>query len=113
MTKLNRVPSKSGLLALLFSMLMLFGGFSYADITRDPAAGEKLVTLTVERMTWAGCVVAVSKALTTLEGVKEIEVDLDEKTAIVIYETAKVSIAKLTAATTDVGFPSTVKLAAN
>jgi len=51
MTKLNRVPSKSGLLALLFSMLMLFGGFSYADITRDPAEGEKLVTLTVERMT--------------------------------------------------------------
>ena len=55
----------------------------------------------------------MSKALTTLEGVKEIEVDLDEKTAIVIYETAKVSVAKLTAATTDVGFPSTVKLAAN
>ena len=55
----------------------------------------------------------MSKALTTLEGVKEIEVDLDEKTAIVIYETAKVDIAKLTRATTDVGFPSSVKIAAN
>ncbi len=52
-------------------------------------------------------------SLTSLEGVSEVEVDLDEKTAVVIYETAKVDIAKLTKATTDVGFPSKVKIVAN
>lgn len=64
-------------------------------------------------MTWAGCVVAVRNSLTSLEGVNEVEVDLDEKTAVVIYQTAKIDIAKLTEATTDVGFPSSVKIAVN
>ena len=55
----------------------------------------------------------MSKSLKTLEGVSEVEVDLDEKTAVVIYETAKVDIAKLTKATTDVGFPSSVRVSVN
>ncbi len=60
-----------------------------------------------------GCVVAVRNSLSSLEGVNEVEVDLDEKTAVVIYENAKIDIAKMTLATTDVGFPSTVKVVAN
>ena len=51
MTQLDRVPNRAGLAAILFSMLMLFGGFANADITRDPAEGEKIVTLSVEKMT--------------------------------------------------------------
>lgn len=104
---------KLGLFAILFSVLLATGSFSYGDVTREPVAGEEVITLAVENMTWAGCVVAVRNSLTSLEGVSEVEVDLDEKTAVVIYETAKVDIAKLTKATTDVGFPSKVKIVAN
>ena len=52
-------------------------------------------------------------SLSSLEGVNEVEVDLDEKTAVVIYETAKVDIAKMTQATTEVGFPSSLKVVAD
>ena len=52
-------------------------------------------------------------SLTSLEGVSEVDVDLDEKTAVVIYEVAKVNIAKLTQATAEVGFPSSVTMAVN
>ena len=52
-------------------------------------------------------------SLTSLQGVSEVEVDLDEKTAVVIYETAKVDIAKMTHATKEAGFPSSVKVVAN
>ncbi|PCI54462.1 MAG: mercury transporter [Alphaproteobacteria bacterium] len=52
-------------------------------------------------------------SLTSLEGVNEVEVDLDEKTAVVIYETAKIDITKMTQATTEVGFPSSLKMVTN
>jgi len=51
----------------------------------------------------------VRNSLTGLEGVKEVEVDLDEKTAVVIYEIAKVDVVKMIKATTDVGFPSSIQ----
>lgn len=37
------------------------------------------------------------------------EVDLDDETAVVIYETSKLEISGITQATTNIGFPSSVK----
>ena len=54
-------------------------------------------------------VVAVRNSLKALDGIREIEVDLDEQTAIVIYETAKVEVSNMTQATTNIGFPSKIK----
>jgi mercuric ion binding protein len=51
----------------------------------------------------------VRNSLKALDGIKEIEVDLDEQIAIVIYETTKVEVSKMTQATTNIGFPSKVK----
>ena len=48
-------------------------------------------------------------SLKALEGIREVEVDLDDEIAIVIYETAKLEISKITEATTNIGFPSSVK----
>ena len=48
-------------------------------------------------------------SLKALEGIREVKVDLDEKTAVVIYETAKLQVSKITQATTNIGFPSSVK----
>jgi len=52
----------------------------------------------------------VRNSLKVLNGIREIEVDLDEKIAIVIYETAKLEVSKMTQATTSIGFPSTIKV---
>ena len=111
MTRFALSSKSPGLFTLLFSLLLVVSSFSYGDITREPAAGEEVVTLAVEKMTWVACVVAVRNSLTSLEGVSEVDVDLDEKTAVVIYEVAKVNIAKLTQATAEVGFPSSVTVA--
>ena len=47
-----KLPSKrSGLVALLFSVLLVAGSSSYGEITREPVAGEEIVTLAVENMT--------------------------------------------------------------
>lgn len=48
-------------------------------------------------------------SLKALEGIREVEVDLDDEIAIVIYETAKLEVSKMTEATTNIGFPSSVK----
>ena len=49
-------------------------------------------------------------SLRALVGVREVEVDLDENMAVVIYESAKLNVSKLTEATTNIGFPSVVKV---
>ena len=48
-------------------------------------------------------------SLRALEGIRQVEVDLDEKQATVIYETAKVKISSMIEATTNIGFPSSIK----
>ncbi len=52
-------------------------------------------------------------SLRALEGVNEVEVDLEEEIATVIYETAKLNPVRMIEATTDVGFPSSVRKDAN
>lgn len=95
--------------ALILFALLLSGNFAYSEPLRDTVEGEQLITLDVENMTWVGCVVAVRNSLEALEGINETEVDLDEKTAIVYFDPLKVSVAKMVKATTDVGFPSSIR----
>jgi mercuric ion binding protein len=70
-------------------------------------AAEKIATLSVPGMTCSLCPVTVSKALKRVPGVKAVSVDLDTKTARVRFEDEATSVAALTKATTDAGYPST------
>jgi mercuric ion binding protein len=72
-------------------------------------AASKTVTLDVPGMFCAACPITVKKALTKVTGVAEVNVDLDKKQAVVTFDDAKTSIATLTKATTNAGYPSTVK----
>lgn len=71
-------------------------------------AGEQTQTLAVENMTCISCPFIVKKALTAVDGVKIVDVSLDDKIAVVTYDDTLTDIATLTAATTNVGFPSRV-----
>jgi len=51
----------------------------------------------------------VRNSLKKVEGVKKIEVDLDDKTATVIVASKEVDTSLLIAATTNIGFPSVVR----
>ena len=48
-------------------------------------------------------------SLRALEGVRHVEVDLEDKQATVIYTTAVIKTSTMTEATTNIGFPSSVK----
>ncbi len=66
------------------------------------------VNLKVENMWCATCPMIVRRALERVDGVKEAQVSFRSKTATVSYDPARCNEAKLTAATTEMGFPSTV-----
>ena len=71
-------------------------------------AAERTVTLAVDGMTCASCPYIVKQVLAGVSGVRAVAVSFPEKKAVVTYDDGKTSIAVLTAATTDVGFPSRV-----
>lgn len=72
-------------------------------------AATKTVTLSVPGMTCAACPITVKKALTKVEGVRQVEVNFDKREAVVSFDDAKTSAQKLTEATTNAGYPSSVK----
>ena len=71
-------------------------------------AAEQSVTLAVKNMTCASCPYIVKQSLTRVDGVKTVDVSLEEKQAIVKYDDARTNVEALTAATTNYGFPSSV-----
>lgn len=69
-------------------------------------AGERTVTLAVDKMTCASCPYIVKQALTRVSGVKQADVSFEEGSATVTFDDAVISVVGLTKATADVGFPS-------
>ena len=104
-----RLLTRKATEAILLTLLLLLGSVANADTTESLQQGEAVVVLDVENMTWVGCVVAVRNSLKKIEGVKKIEVDLDDKTATVIIASKEVDTSQLVAATTNIGFPSAVR----
>ena len=69
-------------------------------------AAEKTVTLAVKGMDCSACPYIVKQSLTKVPGVDKVEVSYEEKTATVIYDDEKTTLAALSAATTQAGYPS-------
>jgi periplasmic mercuric ion binding protein len=67
------------------------------------------VTLEVKNMTCAVCPITVKKALEKVPGVTDAKVDFDKKIASVSFDPEKANVAQLTKATTDAGYPSSVR----
>ena len=67
------------------------------------------VTLDVRNMTCAVCPITVKKALERVPGVTDAKVDFDKKTASISFDPDKASLTVLTKATTDAGYPSSVR----
>jgi periplasmic mercuric ion binding protein len=69
-------------------------------------AAERTVTLAVDGMTCTSCPYIVRTALQEVPGVARAEVSYAGKTAVVTFDDARTTVAALTEATADVGFPS-------
>ncbi|AFU44850.1 MULTISPECIES: mercury resistance system periplasmic binding protein MerP [Comamonadaceae] len=72
-------------------------------------AATQTVMLAIPGMTCSTCPIIVKKALSKIEGVSEVEVTFETRDAAVTFDDAKTSVQKLTKATAEVGFPSSVK----
>ena len=72
-------------------------------------AATKTVVLSVSKMTCAACPITVKKALNKVAGVEKVEISFEKREAIVTFDDAKTTPGALTKATTDAGYPSTVK----
>lgn len=75
----------------------------------DALAGTATAVLDVQNMTCSLCPVTVRKSLEQVPGVAGAEIDFKHKTATVTFDADKVSAAALVKATTDAGYPSTLR----
>jgi mercuric ion binding protein len=73
------------------------------------AAGERTVTLTVEKMTCALCPITVRTAIEHVAGVKNVQVDFDSKTAVVVFDDAEATVQDIADASRQAGYPATLK----
>ena len=67
------------------------------------------VELEVSGMTCAACPITVKRVLSKVEGVSKTNVNFDKRQAVVTFDDAKTSVQKLTKATEEAGYPSSVK----
>ncbi|MFO1112266.1 MAG: mercury resistance system periplasmic binding protein MerP [Bradyrhizobium sp.] len=72
-------------------------------------AASQTVTLDVPGMTCAACPITVKKAISKVDGVSKVEVSYEKRQAVVTFDDAKASAQRLTEATENAGYPSTLK----
>jgi mercuric ion binding protein len=75
-------------------------------------AAEQTVTLRIENMYCASCPFIVKQTLASVPGVTNVDISYEQAAAIVVaivdYDDTKADVTALTAATSNVGFPSSV-----
>ncbi len=72
-------------------------------------AATQTIKLSVPGMTCVACPITVKKALSKLDGVSKVDVTFEKREAVVTFDDAKTNVQKLTKATEDAGYPSSVK----
>lgn len=92
---------KKFLAVALTTLLLALGGVA--------AAATRSVTLSVPGMTCAACPITVKKALNAVAGVSKAEVSYERKEAVVTFDDTKTTVEALIKATTEAGYPSSLK----
>ena len=90
-------------------MRKLFAALALAAAVAPAWAAMQTVTLSVPGMTCETCPITVKKALSKVDGVSKASVSFEQRAAVVTFDDAKTSVQKLTKATADAGYPSSVK----
>ncbi len=81
----------------------------FATLTVPAWAAIQTVTLSVPGMTCAACPITVKKALSKVDGVKEVNVSYKKLEAVVTFDDAKTTVEALTKATENAGYSASVK----
>lgn len=84
-----------------------FASLALITVLSMPAwAATRTVTLNVPGMTCPACPITVKKALNKVQGVSQVDVNLEKKQAVVTFDNTKTDTKTLVKATTDAGYPS-------
>ncbi|WP_454731553.1 MULTISPECIES: mercury resistance system periplasmic binding protein MerP [Cupriavidus] len=90
-------------------MRKLFAALALAAAVAPAWAAMQTVTLSVPGMTCETCPITVKKALSKVDGVSKTSVSFEKREAVVTFDDAKTSVQKLTKATENAGYLSSVK----
>lgn len=82
-----------------------------AGLSPVAMAAVQTVTLDVPGMTCSSCPITVKKALSKVDGVQRVTASFEKREAVVTFDDSKTSVEKLISATTDAGYPCTLKAA--
>ena len=92
--------------------MMAAAVLALAAFSSGATAAEREVTLRIDNMYCASCPYIVKQTLADVSGVSHVQVSYRKEAAVVmavvVYEDSETDVAALTAATSDVGFPSIV-----
>jgi periplasmic mercuric ion binding protein len=99
---------KFSLLILILSSSMLWIPAAHAETTVTQQNRQQTVKLNIENMTCSMCTVTIKKALQKVEGVQEVTVDYDSKTATITFDSQKTDSAALIKTTTNAGYPGSL-----
>ena len=80
-----------------------------AQSTAVQVTADQTTTFKIENMTCALCPVTVKKAMEGVSGVKSVAVDFGAKTATVVFDPSVTTSDTIAAASTNVGYPASVK----
>ena len=73
------------------------------------AATPQTTTLHVQNMTCELCPITVKKSLERVLGVSQVWIDFAKKTATITFDADQAQVSALVQATTDAGYPSTLR----
>lgn len=90
-------------------MKKLFISLVLVAATAPAWAATRTVILSVPGMTCETCPIIVKHALSKVDGVSGADVSFQKREAVVTFDDVKTNIQKLTKATENAGFPSSVK----
>ncbi len=90
-------------------MRNMIASIALALASTTALATMQTVTLSVPGMDCPVCPITVKKALEKMDGVKKVNVEFKSREAKVTYDDAITTADKLIKATSDAGYPSTLK----
>jgi len=93
----------------IITLILLLFVASFTVNNASAGSEENLqATFNVEEMTCATCPITVRKAMESVDGVKEVMVDFESKTATVIFDPTLTDAEQIAASSSSVGFPATL-----
>ena len=99
---------KTSLLILSLLSSTLWVTVASANFSSEQSIQPQTMTLKLQNMTCALCPITIKKALQEVEGVQQVIVDFDTKTAAITFDSKKTNSDALIKATTNAGYPSAI-----